>query len=194
MAQTKDQAHNWYLRNKERIRLRNEKRKLEIAAVKHAYYVKNLEKRKQQDRAYYLKNRDHKTAWQREYYKENASKVLQIGRAWRERNHERVKINSKAYRESHVEYRAIHNSKRRAQKSRSPIGSFTASDWKIMKEMYRFRCVYCLKRKPLTQDHVIPLSKGGHHDKSNIVPACRSCNSRKNTREAPMYQPVLFIE
>ena len=34
----------------------------------------------------------------------------------------------------------------------------------------------------LTQDHVIPLSKGGQHIKENIVPACPSCNSKKGNR------------
>jgi len=28
-------------------------------------------------------------------------------------------------------------------------------------------------------DHVIPLSKGGKHLPSNVVPACASCNSSK---------------
>ena len=31
----------------------------------------------------------------------------------------------------------------------------------------------------LEQEHVIPLSKGGALTLHNIVPACRSCNSKK---------------
>ena len=32
-----------------------------------------------------------------------------------------------------------------------------------------------------TSDHVIPLTKGGEHTLANLVPACRTCNSRKAT-------------
>ena len=31
-------------------------------------------------------------------------------------------------------------------------------------------------------DHMIPLSKGGGHTIYNIVPACRSCNRKKNAK------------
>jgi 5-methylcytosine-specific restriction protein A len=32
-------------------------------------------------------------------------------------------------------------------------------------------------------DHVIPLSRGGTHDRNNLRPMCRSCHSRKTARE-----------
>jgi 5-methylcytosine-specific restriction endonuclease McrA len=34
----------------------------------------------------------------------------------------------------------------------------------------------------LTQDHVTAVSRGGEHSADNVVPACRSCNSRKSNR------------
>jgi 5-methylcytosine-specific restriction endonuclease McrA len=70
--------------------------------------------------------------------------------------------------------------RRRARKANAPINDFTATDWQEMKAHYGYRCVYCGKKfQRLTQDHIIPLSAGGSHTKSNIVPACRSCNSKK---------------
>lgn len=42
-------------------------------------------------------------------------------------------------------------------------------------------CSYCgeeLTSESRTLDHVVPLSKGGPHSTDNVVPACRSCNSR----------------
>ena len=33
-----------------------------------------------------------------------------------------------------------------------------------------------------TRDHIIPISKGGNNVKENIVPAYRSCNSKKHNK------------
>ena len=41
-------------------------------------------------------------------------------------------------------------------------------------------CAYCgEKDKPLQRDCVLALSRGGRYTLSNIVPACRSCNTSK---------------
>jgi 5-methylcytosine-specific restriction endonuclease McrA len=52
-----------------------------------------------------------------------------------------------------------------------------------------YTCQYCgrvqnqLKlRECLTRDHVIPQSRGGTNDWSNVVTACSSCNTRKGSR------------
>jgi 5-methylcytosine-specific restriction endonuclease McrA len=49
-------------------------------------------------------------------------------------------------------------------------------------EHYNYKCCYCGKKfstKELNLDHVIPSSKGGKTDWTNIVTACIPCNSRK---------------
>lgn len=46
-------------------------------------------------------------------------------------------------------------------------------------------CMYCGAHHgeyQLTRDHVIPISKGGRDIWSNVVTACRSCNTRKGCR------------
>ena len=52
-----------------------------------------------------------------------------------------------------------------------------------------YRCQYCgrpaaeLKpREALTRDHVIPISRGGTNDWTNVVAACSPCNTRKGNR------------
>lgn len=48
-----------------------------------------------------------------------------------------------------------------------------------------FRCVYCGAGEdvaPLCADHVVPLSRGGTNDETNLVCACKPCNSSKNNR------------
>jgi 5-methylcytosine-specific restriction endonuclease McrA len=67
----------------------------------------------------------------------------------------------------------------------------------------RYRCQYCgrlqieLKpRESLTRDHLIPLSRGGANDWTNVVTACSPCNTRKANNLPseigmhPMHAPV----
>lgn len=48
-----------------------------------------------------------------------------------------------------------------------------------------FRCQYCARQLPvdeLTYDHVVPRSRGGKTEWTNIVTACAPCNLRKADR------------
>lgn len=50
-----------------------------------------------------------------------------------------------------------------------------------------YLCMYCGGEFPeafLTRDHVVPLSRGGYDRWSNVVTACRSCNTHKGNRLA----------
>lgn len=51
-------------------------------------------------------------------------------------------------------------------------------------------CVYCAGPFD-TIDHVIPLTRGGDNMKSNLVPACRSCNSSKGQKLLSEWMPHL---
>lgn len=81
------------------------------------------------------------------------------------------------------------NKRRRARLNAAPINNLTEAEWEQIKAHYGQRCVYCGRRmQRLEQDHIIPLSKGGSHTKQNVVPACRSCNAKKNA--GPVLKPV----
>ncbi|MDE2834879.1 MAG: HNH endonuclease [Bacteroidota bacterium] len=45
-----------------------------------------------------------------------------------------------------------------------------------------FRCQYCNQRERLTVDHVVPRSRGGKDQWTNLVAACIRCNNRKGDR------------
>lgn len=48
----------------------------------------------------------------------------------------------------------------------------------------RGECHYCQQVFPpaqLTMDHLVPLSRGGQSTKANLVPACKTCNTKKKT-------------
>jgi 5-methylcytosine-specific restriction endonuclease McrA len=102
--------------------------------------------------------------------------------AWRAANPEKVKASNAARRKAHPEVFRIENARRRARKKGLPA-TLTTKEWEGIKSAYKHRCAYCekkeTKRHMLTQDHVIPLSKDGGYTKDNIVPACKTCNSKK---------------
>lgn len=56
-------------------------------------------------------------------------------------------------------------------------------EWSDMRALvlgaYSNHCVYCGVLDPTTVDHVVPVSKGGLSDTTNLVPCCHSCNSSK---------------
>ena len=42
-------------------------------------------------------------------------------------------------------------------------------------------CIYC-GNEGIYTDHVIPKSRGGSNDRSNLVPCCAGCNANKGTQ------------
>ena len=60
-------------------------------------------------------------------------------------------------------------------------GKFTTEEWRLLCSTYKV-CLRCKKKRPLTPDHVIPLSLGGSNSISNIQPLCKPCNSSKGTK------------
>ena len=115
--------------------------------------------------------------------------------SWRAAHPEKARAVGIAYRRAaNPEIARARNARRRARKIAAIVNDFTAAQWIEMQAAYGFQCVYCgRKMKRLTQDHLTPLSKGGDHTASNIVPACRSCNSRKATGKVLIpIQPLLL--
>lgn len=60
---------------------------------------------------------------------------------------------------------------------------------KVRQRVYRrdgYSCHYCdieTDDDTRTLDHIVPVSKGGEHTEENLVVACRSCNSKKGTKD-----------
>lgn len=65
--------------------------------------------------------------------------------------------------------------------------SLRPSVWPALLDRDGKRCKYCGATKNLTADHVIAITLGGSNHISNLVVACRSCNSSKGAQhpEAP---------
>jgi len=73
--------------------------------------------------------------------------------------------------------------KRLSKQARTPA-TLIDKEWEEILTYYSHCCAYCGKPESkvgtLAQEHVYPISRGGGYTALNIVPACKSCNSRKS--------------
>ena len=107
---------------------------------------------------------------------------------------ERVAASKAKYHRNNRERWAFYKANRKAQTNCTHVGSrFTLQEWKSIQHEQGYRCVWCLELKPLTIDHLVPLSRGGHHTASNIVGACKSCNSSKKDKMPEAFANQLGI-
>lgn len=112
------------------------------------------------------------------HYLLNAKRLRKATNTWRAENPEKnleLKRNRRALEEGSV-------------------GEFTKEEWFLLCFSVGFRCLCCGKKKKLTADHVVPLSKGGVNWLYNIQPLCKSCNSKKGTRSTDYRESSAYAE
>lgn len=192
----------YHLKNRDKILQRNKDKRLNnleaVRAQDRQYYAEHKERKRKQARIRRQRNREKALVYEHKRYERDKTKRLAAGKAYRLAHQEAKNQRDRAYQQAHPEihraanarYRKNHpeshqfaEAKRRATKANAPINDLTRVQWEEIKQSYHHRCVYCRKKPSrLTKDHLTPLSKGGSHTKSNIVPACGSCNSRKGTK------------
>ncbi|MBT4763029.1 MAG: HNH endonuclease [Bdellovibrionaceae bacterium] len=67
------------------------------------------------------------------------------------------------------------------KKQRVKARELKASNW-WRQQLQKGLCYYCGSRFPsteLTMDHKVAVARGGFSTKSNIVPCCKDCNTKK---------------
>lgn len=156
---------------------------------RRAYYARNKARMLYLQRLSRARRKEKIKQGRLTYRQSHHQAILAKDAAYRAANREKLCEKARAYRLAHLEEEKARVALWRARKQNAPRHDLTAAQWKAIKEHYGHRCVYCgRKMQRLTQDHIIPLSKGGTHTVQNVVPACLSCNSKKQA--GPPLKPV----
>lgn len=120
-------------------------------------------------KAWYDARAPHERTKRREHYIANRDDYLARSKKWAKENIE--------------QYRHTQTIAQRRRRTRL-MGMLTYAEWQEIKEKFNHCCAYCGKKYTrLTRDHVIPVAKRGYNTKDNVVPACKSCNSRKQAKD-----------
>ncbi|MGH2471915.1 MAG: HNH endonuclease [Candidatus Limnocylindria bacterium] len=147
-------------------------------------------------------------AYGREWIKRNATKARDAMSRWRAahrdqdrankrdyyaRNRERTKAAVAAYRLANPEVVRVVRRLRRAREV-AALGAYTTAQWLDLVLPYGGCCGYCGIAATLEPDHRVPLSRGGSNWIENIIPSCRSCNTRKRTATEDEFRARLHRE
>lgn len=90
------------------------------------------------------------------------------------------------YRKTHPEKIREYNQVKRHTRRLLLEGSVLSVDrWRAIVSHYSpdGKCLRCGEVKPLTIDHVKPVTRGGKNDAGNLQPLCMRCNSCKGTKD-----------
>lgn len=128
-------------------------------------------------------NKEHCIEYSKKYYQEHKEHI----KKYHQENKEIYLFNFRKY--DKTEKGKAANQRRhtkRQARERNIINTLTAQEWADILEAHNYRCAYCdvefeVENMP-HRDHIIPISKGGDNIKENVMPACKSCNSRKRDK------------
>jgi 5-methylcytosine-specific restriction endonuclease McrA len=71
-----------------------------------------------------------------------------------------------------------------AKLKKSAGGSYSAEDINAIRDKLNDQCAYCMTdlKGSGEIDHMLPISRGGNNDASNLTLSCRACNRDKHNK------------
>lgn len=186
----------WYARCKECTRKKTRAYALANPDQTRAYKRKHSNMRYRSDAEY----RKQHNEYNRCYYQNNRERLLVRASEYAQRPEVKARIKQYAEdtREQMREWRRNWRKKNRAryllhkyrrrQLERMAEGEYTDSQWRTLLSICNERCLACGSTSQLTVDHIVPLSRGGSNEITNIQPLCFRCNSGKSGRHSTDYR------
>jgi len=139
--------------------------------------VQDPDYRKRKWAAWYPANRERTLSKAKARYDADPVRYREKTLEWQRANPEKHRLNSLAY----------------SARKRGAEGTHTLEEWVALLVAFENKCAYCQASlgpdRPVTQDHIIPLTRGGTHDIGNINPACGPCNSQKGNKKLEEWRP-----
>lgn len=169
----------WNAANKERVAEYKRRWIEDHPGYKAQYYEANAERIKAKSNRYYKENRAEILSRTSAAYDENKSEeAVERQRRWRKENPETFRAQVA----------------RRTARQKAAFGDISGEDIQQMYDDQGGLCAYC--EAPLfgnfEVEHMIPLSRGGAHDWTNIAVSCPPCNRRKHCKTAEEFIAVLY--
>ena len=157
---------------------------------------KNRNKRRWKNENYKKYQRDYGKRWKKEQRKLKTDYIL------RQLESKKVYWRSNHGKQTACEWRRRNSdkilfwNKRRVLMKKSVVGNHAWQEWEEVKAKYNYCCALCgisekdLVKKwkrtnfiKLTEDHIVPIVRGGTDYIKNIQPLCISCNAKKKDQK-----------
>lgn len=164
---------------RERARLWRESNKKRNDANKRRWDLENRDRVRAAKQRWNLANRD----YFREYHEVNREEKIAAAKRWKIEHPERARLNS-----------IVGCQRRRARRKGATVEVFTFDELRnywVAQGINPDACAYCGGPHE-HDDHVIALSRGGTHERANLLPACESCNLSKGVKLLHEWQPERF--
>jgi len=174
-----------------------------IKVYRHMYYLAHREGIKQRSKAYRKTHKDERQINGHVYYEANKDHINEAAKEYVRLHRDQINDYKRQWAKDNPLKIRIVQAQKRARRKEAPGSGFSKQDFLDLWKLQNGHCYYCnrfmlLEAKnsdPLkvTIDHVIPLCKGGHHSRSNIVLACWECNIRKNQLLPSVFSGMLDL-
>lgn len=149
-------------------------------------------RRSEYGRRYHLENRDARLAAGAAWRDANREAFRETQRAWARANSEAIRAARAAYRMANRKALSDKESRRQAALRSGLVIRPSAEQMEAKIAYWGGLCWMC-KAPADTIDHVKPIRAYGPHILANMRPACRSCNSSKNSRWNGPHSLSMFI-